>query len=305
MGACQRVLRSRLDLLRGRRGGATFDNQSDPSNEVEFQFVSGSRPLGVEPPEAVADLTASVVYTPAPVSAWAIASSGFANDSWSHVNATDGNLSTAWSTPPRSSMQQESITVDTGNIRTLSRVRLRSRLETAALYPEDFQIQVSGNNVNYVTVLTRTGFTATAATWYDFDLPQPTSGRYVRLLVTKSRLYSNEMFYVQLAELAVEGAVQQNDGPELRWTAPHEDGAYGGGVEAYDLCYSTQPITEANFDQASSVTGTPEPAAPGTQQTVIATGLDPGTYYFALRSRDVSGNLSAISYAPPVTWDPL
>ena len=83
---------------------------------------------------------------------------------------------------------------------------------------------------------------------------------------------------------------------ELFWTAPFEDGASGLSVTAYDVRYSTSPITEANFDSATAATGEPSPTSPGTQQTMTVSGLAANTvYHFALKSMDDVGNISLLS----------
>src|SRR5262249_27579751 len=81
----------------------------------------------------------------------------------------------------------------------------------------------------------------------------------------------------------------------LRWTATGDDGS-SGMASAYDMRYSTSPITAANFASATAVPVQPVPQAPGTVQSYLMTGLTPGTtYYFAIKVGDEAGNWSAIS----------
>ena len=81
----------------------------------------------------------------------------------------------------------------------------------------------------------------------------------------------------------------------LVWTAPGDDGHLGRAT-AYDLRYSTEPITAANFLSARSAIDLPAPGAAGALQTATVGGLSTGTdYYFALRTRDEVGNWSALS----------
>ena len=87
----------------------------------------------------------------------------------------------------------------------------------------------------------------------------------------------------------------------LQWVAPGDDGTVGT-ASAYDLRWSNQPITAANFASATPVTAPPLTAAAGTAQSYVALPLLPGqTYYFALRTVDDAGNWSAISNV--VTFD--
>ncbi len=79
----------------------------------------------------------------------------------------------------------------------------------------------------------------------------------------------------------------------LTWTAPGDDGDEGT-AEFYDLRYATDPIhTTQDFDDATPVADLPAPAPAGTEQSTTVSGLNPDTpYYFALRARDESSNVS-------------
>ncbi len=84
----------------------------------------------------------------------------------------------------------------------------------------------------------------------------------------------------------------------LAWTAPGDDGGVGTAT-AYDLRYSTSPITSANFVSATSVTGEPTPAGGGTSQSMTVSSLTAGTtYYFAIKASDEVLNISLISNIP-------
>jgi len=87
----------------------------------------------------------------------------------------------------------------------------------------------------------------------------------------------------------------------LTWTTPGDDGMVGTASE-FDLRYSTSPINGSNFNSATRWTGTPAPAAPGTEQNVTVTGLTPGTtYWFAIKTGDDVPNWAAISNVISVT----
>ena len=88
----------------------------------------------------------------------------------------------------------------------------------------------------------------------------------------------------------------------LTWTAP-ADGNRPAAV--YDLRISNEPITEANFYSAGSISGVPAPKVPGGSESFTVVGLDAGTlYYFAINSADLHGNVSAISNVIEVTTTP-
>ena len=82
----------------------------------------------------------------------------------------------------------------------------------------------------------------------------------------------------------------------VSWTAPGDDGTTGTAA-AYDLRYSTNPIDAGNFAAATALTA-PAPATAGTTQSVQAALPVGFTYYFAIKSRDAAGNVSALSNVP-------
>lgn len=82
---------------------------------------------------------------------------------------------------------------------------------------------------------------------------------------------------------------------QLSWSAPGDD-SLAGRAAAYDVRYSTQPITAANFGAATQVQGEPVPASPGTRQSLNVNGLqNNATYYFAMKTVDDFGNWSGLS----------
>jgi hypothetical protein len=81
----------------------------------------------------------------------------------------------------------------------------------------------------------------------------------------------------------------------LHWTAPGDDGMVGQST-AYDVRVSNAPISESNFKRAAKVAGFIYPGLPGTTETMVVSGLTPGTdYYFAVKTQDDAGNWSPIS----------
>lgn len=87
----------------------------------------------------------------------------------------------------------------------------------------------------------------------------------------------------------------------LAWTAVGDD-SLTGTATAYDVRWSTAPITAANFAGATQVSGEPAPGVPGTAQSFTVTGLSRQvTYYFAAKVADESGNWSAMSNVPSGT----
>ena len=82
----------------------------------------------------------------------------------------------------------------------------------------------------------------------------------------------------------------------LSWTTPGDD-SLSGTASQFDIRYSTSPINSANFLSATRWTsGVPLPAAPGTGQSVLVTGLTPATtYWFAIKTADDVPNWAGIS----------
>ncbi|MBN2261280.1 MAG: fibronectin type III domain-containing protein [Prolixibacteraceae bacterium] len=87
----------------------------------------------------------------------------------------------------------------------------------------------------------------------------------------------------------------------MNWTAPGNDGNTGT-ASSYDIRYSTSEITPENFANATQVTGVPAPQEAGSVETFTVTGLNAvTTYYFAIKTRDGSSNVSDISNVLNVT----
>ncbi|NEZ40993.1 IPT/TIG domain-containing protein [Paenibacillus alvei] len=81
----------------------------------------------------------------------------------------------------------------------------------------------------------------------------------------------------------------------LKWTAPGDD-EMKGKAAFYDIRYSTSPITEANWNDATQATGEPVPSLAGELEKFTVQGLDPNMiYYFALKTYDKANNGSALS----------
>jgi len=81
----------------------------------------------------------------------------------------------------------------------------------------------------------------------------------------------------------------------LGWSATGDDGI-SGLADAYDVRYSTYPLTEESFSAATPVAQNLTPQAPGQTETLTVTGLTPSiTYYFAVKVSDEVPNVSVIS----------
>jgi len=81
----------------------------------------------------------------------------------------------------------------------------------------------------------------------------------------------------------------------LSWTSPGDDGN-SGTADQYDIRYSLVPITLANWNTATQVSGEPSPQAAGSNEQFVVTGLNESTtYYFAIMTADEVPNWSDLS----------
>ncbi|MHC4917648.1 MAG: fibronectin type III domain-containing protein, partial [Planctomycetota bacterium] len=87
----------------------------------------------------------------------------------------------------------------------------------------------------------------------------------------------------------------------LTWTAPGNDGAGGGRAAGYQVKYASKAFAEEKSGDAlawwaaRNAKGEPAPGEPGAKEKFEISGLTPGTYWFALKTRDGADNLSQIS----------
>ncbi len=96
-----------------------------------------------------------------------------------------------------------------------------------------------------------------------------------------------------IADLFVTGTTGTS--VSVRWTAPGNNGTTGTAA-SYDVRYSLNPITAANFAAATAATGEPAPAVAGTVQNFTINGLlGSRTYFVAMKTTDAAGNVSVIS----------
>jgi phosphodiesterase/alkaline phosphatase D-like protein len=118
-------------------------------------------------------------------------------------------------------------------------------------------------------------------------------------VVSRATLAAPDVIRPAPASVAVSSVTDTS--ATLAWTAVGDD-SLTGTATSYSVRYSTAPITIANFASATAVTGVSAPAVAGTAQSVVVRGLSRQvTYYFALRTTDDAGNVSAISNVPSAT----
>ncbi len=81
----------------------------------------------------------------------------------------------------------------------------------------------------------------------------------------------------------------------LSWTAPGDDGLLGT-VTTYEIRYSNDSLTDANWESATVFAFPPTPLPSGLPQSATLPNLTPGsTYYVAMKAWDDAGNSSPMS----------
>jgi hypothetical protein len=225
-------------------------------------------------------------------------SSGQSASNKSHANATDDVEATYWETPLRAP-QNEHITVDTTAVHNIVQVKLLSRVG-GSFFPEDVEIQVSNLPMSgFSTVASFSGLPATQGTWHTLDIP-PSSGQYVKILITKARVNGQGDAKVQIAEIEIYESTIAFGEINLLWTAPGDNGAMGQ-AQSYDLRWSEIPITAGNFATRTPF-ALPAPNVGGSAEMATVTGLpNEKMIYFAMTSTDEVPLTSLISNVATAT----
>jgi chitodextrinase len=147
---------------------------------------------------------------------------------------------------------------------------------------------------------TVTGLQAATTYWFAIKTADD-AGNWSLISNVVSRATSIAPDVIRPAPASVAVSSVTDTSATLAWTAVGDD-SLTGTATSYQVRYSTVPITLANFASATAVTGVPVPAVAGTAQSVVVRSLSRQvTYYFALRTADDAGNLSALSNVPSAT----
>ncbi len=81
----------------------------------------------------------------------------------------------------------------------------------------------------------------------------------------------------------------------LQWTAPGDDGNIGT-ADSYDLRYSTEFISQGNWQNATAISDVADPFISGTLQSYIFDYGSIGTdYFFSIKAKDDNGNEAGLS----------
>ncbi len=119
--------------------------------------------------------------------------------------AHDKNTETFWSSARRLTDGPTWLMLDTGRVQPISSIAALSTTHYPFLFPSDFTLEVSQDNVTWTTVAAEVGFKLDTNTWRRWNIP-PVQARYVRMNITGSNTNpDNGLYYNQVAEFVVNG----------------------------------------------------------------------------------------------------
>ena len=98
--------------------------------------------------------------------------------------------------------------------------------------------------------------------------------------------------------MVVEGISSNLHQISITWTAVGDDGSVGTAT-SYDVRYSTEQITNSNWNFATPFTNTPTPQISGEEETLVINDLQEGIIlYFGIKVYDEANNESGLSNIP-------
>lgn len=203
----------------------------------------------------------------------------------------DGNAQSFWQTEATLTPKTEYVVLDCGSQQPVEALLLAPGPATT-LFPTELAIAVSPDNSSWTQVVCvkalKTGRAGYLWQW------EPIAARYVR--ISGPDMFDegagNYCWQIANASLYTGG----NAIVHLSWTAPADNGFTGTAAAAYDVRCSISPITAANFDSATPISGVGTPAAAGTKEhKFIRLDVKSGRLYFAMTTLDAVSNASEIS----------
>lgn len=186
------------------------------------------------------------------------AASSWENGQWSRAALTDGRVRSGddvkgyTSDAQPSEWWSQSVTVDLGRVQAVDQLTLfprtavagEDRAVTGAGFPRDFTVSVSADGQSWSSVASLTGQSADGGGSVTYPLGAATSGRYVRLDVSRlGRNAPGDGFRLQLAELQVSGRGEGDVALGAAVSSPNALNGFG---------FSPAGLTDG---QANAVTG--------------------------------------------------
>ncbi len=260
-----------------------------------------SNPLSVRTPDVTApgQVTSLVAWSPlgtgSAVAFTSSAASSTHTAAWGVANAVDGNTGSAWASSQQPYDRPETLTVGWGSLRSIGSVKLTGAADYLALFPRDFELQLSEDGVQWTAVAREIAYTAQPGTnTWAFEA---VTAQYLRVAISSTGTLAGQHL-AMLAEVQVLESPPDPRRLTVRWLAPGDDGL-NGRATSYELRYW--------LDGGSFATGTlaatpSAPSASGSVETYALTGLQPETRYaLALVALDEAGNRSPVSNVASAT----
>jgi len=123
------------------------------------------------------------------------------------------------------------------------------------------------------------------------------AGKDLRLMDVRTGFEPDFIPPASITDLTVtQPGGMSDDTVKLQWTAPGDDKNSEGPAAHYLIHYANVTINEGNFNDTTNFTQAPQPAEPGTGESVDIPTLDSSTeYFFAIKAVDDVGNIALIS----------
>ncbi|MBK6685765.1 MAG: discoidin domain-containing protein [Deltaproteobacteria bacterium] len=269
------------------------------SNLLRFRTLDGVAPA------RTTDLLAEVVApaNSSPSGAILTQVSGAYSFETEASNLFDGDATTVWLSPARSTPVEEVLELTLPAAQALARVRLRSAPAYTDLFPRAFRFEVKASaNAPWTPVFSEADF-QTAGGWEEWAIGAVPAVA-ARLVITETNVWVGS-HYAALGELDLQATTGDSGQVRLSWTAPGDDQNQGTAAR-YELRRSTTALTDQNFGAGTLLAGAPTPSPAGSLERMTATGLPPATTQcFGLKTGDDAQNTSPVSTSPCVTLPAL
>ncbi len=215
------------------------------------------------------------------------------------ANGPGGNPLSFWFPGWKSRFYPAEGYLDLGSTKTLTRIFLRDingvgNFRIYAGAPGDWESAPIVDD-NLQAYLSWTEHTTPVTTRYLKVVMEDPSSKVSELAIygyCDGETTTDNIAPAQVITLATSNVTGQS--VQLDWKASGDDGN-DGTATSYDLRYSTNPINQSNFSNASAV-AINAPQLAGTNESKTISGLNYNTtYYFAIRVIDEAGNTSLLS----------
>ena len=174
---------------------------------VLFGDAAGNWMTAPAQDEIMYDESQNTCFLDAQLSAASISASSEFLPFFAKENAIDGDPSTSWSTFFRLFQKEEFYTIDFGEVKNITSLRMSSsRMFGTDLFPTNFQIQVSNDNVTWLDMDTIQGYSrpldeGSPDNWQYNGL----ACRFLKVSITKCQTFLFFFRVAQIAEIEVYG----------------------------------------------------------------------------------------------------